>query len=135
MTPSLTVLLGIKYFGGGPFERVPFRWYHLCALISYTDEGAEREFYVDGKLNFQATTKYLPDTKWPKGHNLTIGGREISYSGVHFHGLVTDVQLFSRKLSKEEAVAYTTCSRVKQLNDPDKMLISYIFSGTERRHW
>ena len=70
-------------------------------------------FYVDGQLNFQTTTKYLPGTKWPKGHNLTIGGREIAYSGVHFNGLVTDVQVFSRKLSVAEAVDYTTCKKVK----------------------
>ena len=108
--------VGIKFFGGGEFERVPFRWYHLCALISYTSKGAERIFYVDGKLNYQTVTKYLPETKWPKGHNFTIGGREIPYSGVHFNGYVTDVQVFSRRLTEEEAIGYTTCQKVAQLS-------------------
>ena len=93
-------------------ERIPFRWYHLCALFAYTEKGAERVFYIDGELNFQTTTKYLPETLWPAGHNLTIGGREIAYSGVHFNGLVTDVQVFSRKLSVLEAMSYTTCKGV-----------------------
>ena len=64
---------------------------------------------------------------WNVGHNLTIGGRELEYSGTHLKGIVTDVQVsellkknylglreraqaFSRVISTEEAVAYTTCS-------------------------
>ena len=94
---------------------MPFRWYHLCALISYTDEGAERELYLDGKKNYETTTGYLANSKWLKGHNLTIGAREFPFSaGVNFNGQVTDVQLFSRKLSRAEAVDYTTCSKVKK---------------------
>ena len=122
--------LGIKAFEGGPFERVPFRWYHLCALVSYTEKGAEREFYIDGELNHQTITKYLPESSWPKGHNLTIGGREIPFSaGVHFNGLVTDVQLFSRKLSTDEAIDYTTCAKVKEHRNR-QCLIYHILSGT-----
>ena len=92
-------------------------------------------FYVDGQLNFQTTTKYLPGTKWPKGHNLTIGGREIAYSGVHFNGLVTDVQVFSRKLSVAEAVDYTTCKKVQGAFMSCNSFISYNSSGAKRRHW
>ena len=63
---------------------------------------------------------------WNVGHNLSIGGRELEYSGTHLKGIVTDVQVtkltikclgwrkiaqaFSRVISMEEAVAYTTCS-------------------------
>ena len=66
---------------------------------------------------------------WNVGHNLSIGGRELEYSGTHLKGIVTDVQVskltilksylgqrelvqaFSRVISAEEAVAYTTCSK------------------------
>ena len=63
---------------------------------------------------------------WNVGHNLTIGGRELEYSATHLKGIVTDVQVsellknylglrqlaqaFSRVISMEEAVGYTTCS-------------------------
>ena len=30
------------------------------------------------------------------GHNLTIGGRELEYSGTHLKGIVTDVQVSSK---------------------------------------
>ena len=108
-------LQGIRHFDGGLFVRVPFRWYHLCAIISYTDKGAERELYLDGELNYQTSTGYLPESIWQRGHNLTIGAREFPFSaGVNFNGQVTDVQLFSRKLSRAEAIAYTTCAKVKE---------------------
>ena len=68
-----------------------------------------------------------------KGHNLTIGAREFPFSaGVHFHGHVTDVQLFSRKLNRDEAIDYTTCAGVKQENDSKQH--KYVMSGTKRRH-
>ena len=31
---------------------------------------------------------------WNVGHNLTIGGRELAYSGTHLKGIVTDVQVW-----------------------------------------
>ena len=69
-----------------------------------------------------------------KGHNLTIGAREFHHSaGVHFHGHVTDVQLFSRKLSRAEAVEYTTCAGVKQ-EKYKKPHEYYIILGAQRRH-
>ena len=30
---------------------------------------------------------------WNVGHNLTIGGRELPYSGTHLKGIVTDAQV------------------------------------------
>ena len=106
---------GIRHFDGGRFVRVPFRWYHLCAIISYRDKGAERELYLDGELNYQTTTGYLAESTWRRGHNLTIGAREFPFpAGVNFNGQVTDVQLFSRKLSRAEAIDFTTCSKVQE---------------------
>ena len=93
---------------------MPIRWNHVCASVAYTREGAERIIYADGKLNFQFTTAYLEEIKWLKGHNFTFGGRFFQYSGVHLNGLVTDVQIFSRKLSAEEMIGYTTCTKVKK---------------------
>ena len=103
---------GIKYFGGGPALRMPNRWNHVCVSIDYTDKGAERIIYADGKFNFQFTTAFLEEVKWLKGHNFTFGGRKFKYSGVHLHGMITDVQIFSRKISPEEMIGYTTCEKV-----------------------
>ena len=34
---------GMAYFGGGPMERLPFRWYHICTSVNYVEGvGAER---------------------------------------------------------------------------------------------
>ena len=67
------------YFDGGPFERLTHRWYHMCVTADFTEKGAIRQFYLDGELNFEIVTEFLSDVKWPKGHNLTIGGREFEY--------------------------------------------------------
>merc|ERR1711892_357127 len=100
---------GIKYFGGGPAIRIPARWNHVCVSVTYTGEGAERVIYADGKFNFRFTTAFLDEIKWLKGHNFTFGGRKFTYSGVHLNGMITDVQIFSRKLSADEMIGYTTC--------------------------
>ena len=104
---------GIKYFGGGPVEKIPYKWNHVCISVEYTQEGAERVIYADGKLIFQFTSKYLEKVKWSKGHNFTLGGRESKYVGVHLNGMITDVQIFSRKITADEAGAYTACEKVK----------------------
>ena len=106
------LLSGIKYFGGAPIEKLPFKWNHVCISVKYTQEGAERLIYADGSLIFQFTSEYLEEVKWPKGHNFTLGGRELKFVNVHLNGMITDVQIFSRKISAEEAVAYTACTKV-----------------------
>ena len=76
----LQVPIGVKYFGGGPVERVPFFWYNLCFTVAYIqgvgavrymntnekmrprskyDLVAQRKIYVNGELNFNLTTKFL----------------------------------------------------------------------------
>ena len=69
--------------------------------------------------------------EWDEGRLLAIGGREFSYSGTHFNGDVTDVQVgweskrsysihqpsilgqvFSRELDPQDALDYTTCKKV-----------------------
>ena len=72
------------YFGGGPVLRVPFAWYHVCLTINYMQSRKEairsvelntifceiilieckqifRKIYVNGELNFDVTTKFLPE--------------------------------------------------------------------------
>ena len=107
------LLSGIKYFGGAPIEKLPFKWNHVCISVKYTQEGAERLIYANGRLIFQFTSDYLKEVKWPNGHNFTLGGREIEYAGDHLNGMITDVQIFSRKITAEEAVEYTTCKKVR----------------------
>jgi hypothetical protein len=109
----ISELAGIKYFGGGPALRMPNRWNHVCVSIEYTDKGAERIIYANGKFNFQFTTAFLEEVKWLKGHNFTFGGRKFKYSGVHLNGMITDIQIFSRKISPEEMIGYTTCEKVE----------------------
>ena len=68
---------------------------------------------------------------------MAIGGREFSYSGTHFNGDVTDVQVdrvgweskrsysihqpsilgqvFSRELDPQDALDYTTCKKVSMV--------------------
>ena len=41
---------------------------------------------------------------WNVGHNLSIGGRELSYSGTHLKGIVTDVQVSKLSVSKSRFV-------------------------------
>ena len=104
--------LGIPSFEGGPFEFVTDRWYHLCILIAHTDQEAERETYLDGVLNHKTKSKLISEVKWPKGHNLTIGGRELELFGSHFNGQIADVQMFSRLLSKKEIEDFSFCKKV-----------------------
>ena len=40
-----TYIAGIMYFDGGPVERVPFFWYHLCLTVSY-EPGKEAVRYL-----------------------------------------------------------------------------------------
>ena len=101
------------HFDGGPFERLVHRWYHMCVTADFTEKGAIRQFYLDGELNFEIVTDFLLDVKWPKGHNLTIGGREFEYYGAHFNGLVTDVQMYSRILTKGDIEDYSKCKKVR----------------------
>ena len=41
---------------------------------------------------------------WNVGHNLSIGGRELPYSGTHLKGIVTDVQVSKFPISKSHFV-------------------------------
>ena len=41
---------------------------------------------------------------WNVGHNLSIGGRELPYSGTHLKGIVTDVQVSKLPISKSHFV-------------------------------
>ena len=107
--------IGIQYFGGGTSVREPFRWNHICVSVHYTDSQAHRLIIVDGKLNFNFTTSFVPESKWPLGHNFTFGGREFEYGGYDIDGYITDVQIFSRTLPKEDMIAYTKCQKVKTI--------------------
>lgn len=64
-------------------------------------------------MNFNFTSSFLASTVWPVGHNFTFGGREIKYAGVHLNGYLTDIQIFSQALTKEEMSDYTLCTKVR----------------------
>ena len=83
----------------------------------------------DGELNFNFTSAFLPETKWPLGHNFTLGGREIPYAGVHLNGFITDVQILSRVMTLEEMRGYTLCdavSKILQLKSPFPVRLSLL---------
>ena len=123
------VFQGIKYFGGGSSPREPHRWSHVCLGVRYTAAGtAERTIFADGEHNFNFTSAFLPASSWPRSRSFTFGGREVEtrytmhdhyppacqvrYSGVHLHGYMTDIQIFSRALTTDEMVGYTSCQQV-----------------------
>ena len=62
-------------------ERIPYKWNHVCISVKYSQLGAERVIYADGKMIFQFTSAYLEEVKWPKGHNFTFGSRKFEYVG------------------------------------------------------
>ena len=67
---------------------------------------------MDGKLNFNFTTSIVPEAEWPIGHNFTFGGREFGKQGYGLDGYITDVQIFSQALPKDDMIAYTKCQKV-----------------------
>ena len=88
--------------------------------------------------------------EWDEGRLLAIGGREFSYSGTHFNGDVTDVQVgweskrsysihqpsilgqvFSRELDPQDALDYTTCKKVLMVKRPSLLGLVRIRKGTE----
>ena len=113
--PKESNVSGIKYFGGGTAPRVTYHWNHVCTSVRYTEEGAERNIFADGEFNFNFTSAFLPESVWPAGHNFTFGGRELKYSGVHLIGFMTDVQIFSRSLSSDEMIGFTSSKQVGHL--------------------
>ena len=48
---------GVKYFGGGPVERVPFFWYNMCFTVAYV-QGV-------GAVRLVMQTKRAQNTKIP----------------------------------------------------------------------
>ena len=101
---------GAKFFTGGDVERVPLRWYNLCVTFSFEEgKGTFFQYYLNGELNFEERSERIGDSVWVPGTNLSIGYREFQFTGVPFQGMVTDVQLFSKFLSFEEATGYTSC--------------------------
>lgn len=82
--------------------------------MKYKNSGAHRTVYVNGELNFNYTTAFLPSTIWPIGRTFTFGGREqnMQYTGYPLNGYMTDVQIFSKGLTREEMISYTTCQKV-----------------------
>ena len=94
-----------------PPEKLPGE---LGKKIILKREKIPRKIYINGELQFEVTTRYLPEVGalrfkiwrflrnqvgWNVGHNLSIGGREQEYSGTHLKGIVTDVQVSSKCLT------------------------------------
>ena len=107
---------GIKDYTGGLSQYKPYRWNHVCSAVKYTSLGmekrAERLIYVDGELNFNFTSAFLPETLWPLGNNFTFGGREFKHKSYHLDGWITDVQVYSKPLGSEEMIKFTLCHQV-----------------------
>ena len=103
---------GIRYFNGGSETREPYRWNHVCASVKYKNGKAFRTIYVDGKLHYNNTSSYLKESSWPTERSLTFGGREIKYPDKHLNGYITDIQVFSRVLTPDEMITYTSCKMV-----------------------
>ena len=103
---------GIMSWNGPIEDRKTFRWTHVCVSVKIVDDKAERVFTVDGEHHVNFTSDIFTSSVWPRDHNFTFGGREIYYYGPHLNGHVADVQIFSRSLSKEEMIGYTTCENV-----------------------
>ena len=74
---------------------------------------ASRNFTVNGKNFDTVSTKIKTDIVWPFGRNLTFGGREVvNNDDITIHGYITDVQVFSTKLTNEAMKNYTSCNKV-----------------------
>ena len=104
------------YFGGPTVPRVPYQWNHVCTSVQYTQEGAKRSIYSDGGISFNHTSDFLKSSRWQKGRNFTFGGEETYYYGSPLEGYLTDIQIFSRALTKDEMTHYTTCEQVNILS-------------------
>ena len=111
---------GAKFFTGGDVERVPLRWYNLCVTFSFDESGTFFQYYLNGELNHEDRSYRVGDGYWAPGTNLSIGHREFEFTGVPFNGMVTDVQLFSKVLSAEEATGYTSCKNNIEGRGPHK---------------
>ena len=53
----LQVPIGVKYFGGGPVERVPFFWYNLCFTVAYI-QGVGAVRYMNTNEKMRPRSKY-----------------------------------------------------------------------------
>ena len=91
-----------------------FKWEHICVSMEVNDELALRNFTLDGKSYLNSSSSGIfHDTLWTNGYNMTFGGREgVRSEDSAFDGYITDVQVFSRTLSKEEMANYTLCNQV-----------------------
>ena len=92
-----------------------FKWEHICVSMEVNDELALRNFTLDGKSYLNSSSSGIfHDTLWTYGYNMTFGGREggVWPEDLPFNGYITDVQVFSRTLSKEEMEDYTLCNQV-----------------------
>ena len=103
---------GIRYFEGGTETMEPYRWNHVCASVKYQNGKALRIIYVDGKFHHNYTSTYLKASSWPIERSMTFGGREIEYPDKHLSGYITDIQVFSKVLTPEEMISYTSCKMV-----------------------
>ena len=104
------------FSGGKNGPREPLHWNHVCASVLYENEKATGRIFVNGKLNFNSSTKFLTDTIWPEDRLFTFGGRQSGdYKYANLNGLITDVQIFSRLLTDTEMQDYTMCLKVQGL--------------------
>ena len=108
------LLIGMWFSGGKNGPREPLIWNHVCATVLYENGEAKRRIFVNGKFNFNTSTKLITDTIWPQDSVFTFGGRQSDYMSVNMKGLISDVQIFSRVLKDNEMRDYTMCLKVLQ---------------------
>ena len=92
-----------------------FKWEHFCVSMEESGENAFRNFTLNGKSYLKSSSAGIfHDTLWTRGYNMTFGGRDggLWKEDLPLKGYITDVQVFSRTLSKEEMADYTLCNKV-----------------------
>ena len=70
---------------------------------------------------------------WNVGHNLSIGGRELEYSGTHLKGIVTDVQVTKLTINKSFLVGEKLPRPFRELSAWKRLLLTLLAQRQDGR--
>ena len=100
---------------GRGLDRYPYQWYHMCFSFKKTGPGlGEQIYYANGEKIFHGQNMSITDKyAWLQGNKIKVGHTvsRLVTTGGSLYGLLTDVQVFNRVLSEDEAVGYTNCDK------------------------
>jgi hypothetical protein len=100
---------------GRGLDRYPYQWYHMCFSFKKTGPGlGEQIYYANGEKIFHGQNMPITDKyAWLQGNKIMVGHTvsKLVTTGGSLYGLLTDVQVFNRVLSVDEAVGYTNCDK------------------------